>query len=362
MLHMRRRSFLRSVAGGLLAGSGSIGRTAAAGTGIRLGFDTYTLNSYGWTAFQFLDYAASQKLDTIQFDLPSFDAAYLKQVREHAKKAGVTIDGGLGCICPTASGWPSSRGEPVQFLRNGLRANHDVGSSVIRCYLGGRGERSGRIPLEAHIETLVKLLRAVRSEALDLGMKFGIEDHGDLLAGEVRDLIEAAGRDFVGATIDTGNPVTLGEDPMVTLEILGPYAVTTHIRDSVVFEHPRGAAVQWVALGEGSIDFVSFFERYRQLCPQVAVNLEILTGRPPRLVPFLEADFWKEFPNAKASEFARFVGLVRKGHSFMHSMMVAPDGQVPPEYTAALRLQQRLDLERSLDYARKTLKLGLRAA
>ena len=33
----------------------------------------------------------------------------------------------------------------------------------------------------------------------------------------------------------------------ITLEVLAPYTVTTHIRDSAVWEHPRGAAAQWVA-------------------------------------------------------------------------------------------------------------------
>ena len=55
----------------------------------------------------------------------------------------------------------------------------------------------------------------------------------------------------MGACLDTGNPMWVMEDPLLTLEVLGPYTVTTHIRDSVVFEHPRGAAAQWVALGDG---------------------------------------------------------------------------------------------------------------
>jgi sugar phosphate isomerase/epimerase len=250
----------------------------------------------------------------------------------------------------------------MEWVRKGLRANHAVGSKMMRAFLGGRAERTGAIPLEKHIETTVRILRSVRSEALDLGVKIGIETHGDMQAWEVRDLIEEAGKDSVGATIDTGNPVTLAEDPLLTLETLAPYALTTHIRDSVVFEHPRGAVYQWVALGEGSIDYVRFFERFRQLCPNVAVQLEILTGGPPRVVPYLEPDFWKAFPKTKASEFARFVALAKEGQPFTGSMVIAGRGQRPAEYEAALKEQQRIDLERSLEYAKQTLKLGLRGA
>ena len=57
------------------------------------------------------------------------------------------------------------------------------------------------------------------------------------------------------------------------------------MRDSAVFEHPRGAAAQWVALGDGSVDFVRFVERYRQLCPTASMQLEIITGRPPEVLP-----------------------------------------------------------------------------
>jgi hypothetical protein len=51
--------------------------------------------------------------------------------------------------------------------------------------------------------------------------------------------------------MDTGNPVFVLEHPVTTLETLAPYVVTLHLRDSVIYEHPRGVAVQWVPLGEG---------------------------------------------------------------------------------------------------------------
>ena len=360
---MRRRTFLRCVMGTLATAPSAAPWVSDDAPRLRLGYDSWTLKGYGWTAMQYLDYAAQQKLDTVQLsDLPNFEStepAYLRRVREHAERLEIQIDGGLGCICPTAVNYRESNGDPVEWVRKGLRVNEAVGAKMMRVYLGGRNERSG--PIERHIESTVKVLKAVRSEALERGVKIGVETHGDMQAWEVRALIEEAGKDFVGATIDTGNPVTLAEDPMVTLETLAPYALTTHVRDSVIFEHPRGAAVQWVALGEGSIDFVKFFDRFRELCPQVAVQLEILTGAPPQVIPYLEEEYWRLFPKARAAEFARFVSLARQGHPFMGSMLVGRNGQRPAEFAAAFKEQQRLDLERSFDYARKVLKLGRKA-
>jgi len=236
-----------------------------------------------------------------------------------------------------------------------------VGAKSMRCFLGGSADRVGEPGIEAHMENTIKVFRSVRSEALDLGVKIAIENHdGDMQAREVRTLIEESGKDFVGSTLDTGNPLWVVEDPLVTLEVLAPYAVTTHIRDSVLFEHPRGAAGQWVALGDGQIDFVRFVELFRKWCPQSSMQLEVITGRPPRVIPYLEPDFWKPFPKALSSEFARFVALAKAGHPYMGAMVIEDvAGQQNPIMNEALKEQQRLDLERSLEYARKKLNVGV---
>jgi hypothetical protein len=152
----------------------------------------------------------------------------------------------------------------------------------------------------------------------------------------------------------------VAEDPFVTLEILAPYVLTTHIRDSAVFEHPRGAAVQWVALGEGSVDFPRFLQLFQKLCPGAALQLEIITGRRPDVLPYLEADFWKAFPKTPAWEFARFLTLAKNGRPFLGSMVIGGTGKQPPAIEAALKEQQKNDLERSLEYAKKTLGAGIR--
>jgi hypothetical protein len=237
-----------------------------------------------------------------------------------------------------------------------------IGAAAMRCFMGNEKDRLTPGGIEPHMEKTIQVLRAARSRALDSGVKIALENHaGDMQAREVRTIIEDAGKDFVGACLDTGNPMWVVEDPMVTLEVLAPYVVTTHVRDSVVYEDPRGAAAQWVALGDGTIDFKVFVARYRELCPKASMQLEVITGRPARVLPYLEPDFWKAFPKASAAEFARFVALARRGHPFS-GFMVIEDGvrQPPEEYRAALREQQRVDLERSLEYAKKVLGVGVR--
>lgn len=358
---MLRRSFLQSV-----AGAASVSMAAATGTGIRLGIDTYSIRDFKWKAMQLLDYVGSLKLDAIQIssldEFESLEPAHLARVREKAERLGVKIDGGIGSVCPTSGSWRPNWGTPQEYLTRGLQAAKAVGATSMRCFLGSQAERRTTLPVEAHMEAMIKALKSARSVALDTGVKIAIENHnGDLEAHEVKTIIEEAGKDYVGSCLDAGNPMWLLEDPQQTLEVLGPYVVTTHFRDSAVYEHPRGAAFQWVALGDGSVDFQKFLVLFKEVCPKASIQLEIITGRPPAVLPYLEADFWRAFPKKRAADFARFVTLVKKGRPYLGPMMIAGTGQQPPEFKAALKEQQRLDLERSLDYAKQTLGLGIRS-
>ncbi len=339
--------------------------SAAEPVPIKLGFDSFSIRAFRWKAIQLLDYAAGLKLDTVQLsslgDYESLEPAYLQQVKDHAAKVGVSIDAGIGCICPSSPSYNKKEGEPTEYLQRGLRVTKAVGSSVMRCYMGTRENRHTALPLEAHMENTIKVLQSVRSQALDIGVRIGVENHaGDMQAREVKTIIEEAGKDFVGSCLDTGNPMWVAEDPLLTLETLAPYVVTSHVRDSAVFEHPRGAAAQWVALGDGSVDLTRFVQLFRKLCPHAGVQLEIITGRPPEILPYLEADYWKAFPKTPAWEFARFLALAKSGRPFLGNMVIGEWSDNSPALEAALKEQQRTDLERSLDYAKKKLGLGIR--
>ncbi len=329
---------------------------------LRLGFDTYSLRAFKGKATQLIDYAASLKLDTIQIssvsEYESLEPAHLAQVKAHAAQRGIAIDAGTGCVCPTSSSYSPKSKDPVAYTLEGLRVAHAVGSHGMRCFLGSRPDRLGPVPIEAHMQAIIKVFKAVRQQALDLNVKIALENHnGDLEAREVKTIIEESGKDFTGSCLDAGNPFFLAEHPQVALETLGPYVVTTHIRDTAVYEHPRGCAFQWVALGDGCVDWAAFMAKYRELCPNAPVQLEIITGRPPQLMPYLDPGFWKAFPNKRAAEFARFVALVKSGHPF-EKFMVIEDGNKPqpPEYDAALKLQQRIDLERSIEFASRNFR------
>ncbi len=360
---MLRRTFLQTIPAAAMAAKAS---AAASEVPVKLGFDTYSLRAFKWKGVQLLDYAASQKLDTIQFsalgDYGGLDPANLQKVKDRAAQLNIQIDSGMGCICETSKSFAKNGPPARQQLLEGLRASKAVGAKAMRVYMGSSEDRLGPLPIEAHMETTIKAFRSVRSEALDLGVKIALENHsGDMQAREVVTVIKEAGKDFVGSCLDNGNPIWCVEDPMVSLETLAPYVITTHIRDSILFEYEHGAAGQWTALGDGNIDLTGFVKRFRELCPQSTMQLEIITGRPPRLMPYLDAEFWKAFPKMPAWEFARFVAIAKKGHPFMGAMVIedVPGLKKAAVMDEALKEQQRVDLERSFEYARKKLNVGI---
>jgi len=331
---------------------------------LKLGVDIYSIRSQGWDAHQYLEYCKRVGFNVVHFsDLSPFRSLednYLREVKAHADQLSLDIEAGMLSVCPTSTIFRQERGKnAVEQVLEMLHVASLLGSSVLRCVLGSNADRHTEIGLQGNIESTVATCKAVRSRAMDLGIKLAIENHaGDMQGWELKGLIEKAGPEYVGACIDTGNALWVGEDPAVTLKHLAPYVVTSHIRDTAVWPHPKGAAVQWVAMGDGNVGIREWAERFKAQCPGAPFTLEIITGVPPRVLSYLEEDYWAAYPDARASEFCRFERLVRNGLPFLGTMVTVGREEVPPEYQAALVAQQRVDLERSARYCRDVLGVG----
>jgi 3-oxoisoapionate decarboxylase len=351
---MNRRGFLGSLAAvGMASVVGSASdHLPAARRKLRLGFDNFSIRDFKWKAPQLIDYAASLKVEILLLsDLDVYESLepdYLKRIRAQADEAGIQLHVGTGSICPTSASYNAQRwGPAVEHARLLLRTASLLGSPVARCYLGSRRDREGDGGIYPHMEATVKVLKAAQDEAEEAGIKFAVENHaGDMQAWELVELIEAAGTSYVGATMDPGNAVWTIEDPMVNLEVLGPYTVTTGIRDSMVWETPNGAQAMWTNMGQGQTDWPAYVKRFQELCPTDAFVLEIISYRWGHEMPYLQAEFWERFPRARASEFARFVALAKRGS----------EPQPPPDRpTGSEQEQQKFDLEESLRYCREVL-------
>ncbi len=143
---MLRRTFLQT----LPAAATALSASAADEVPVKLGFDTYSLRAFKWNGMQLLDFAAAQKLDTIQFsalgDYGGLDPANLQKVKDRAAALHISIDSGMGCICETSKSF-NKKGPPARDqLLAGLRVAKTVGARAMRCYMDRARIASVRCP------------------------------------------------------------------------------------------------------------------------------------------------------------------------------------------------------------------------
>lgn len=315
-----------------------------------------------WNDLQLLEYAASLKLDAVYLqdsvDPANNDPAHWKILKETAARLGLELHGGdAGALPRTPGGMEATR----KRLHEGIRHAVGIGSKLVRFRVAGDRASLPPGPVEKTIETMIRTLQSARTEAIDAGVKFAIENHKDLYCWQTRQVIDGAGKDFVGSYLDTGNPVFVMEDPLSTVETLGPVAVMLHLRDSVVYETPDGVAVQWVPLGEGVVDFKKIMAKAREICPPIAIYNKPITGRPPAHLAIYDAAFMKGWTDMRASDLARFLALAKRGRPYEGHMVIEDvPGKTPEPIASALQYQQRDHMLRGVEYARKTLDLGIK--
>lgn len=338
---MDRRAFLNTAAIAPFALRG-------ANSGVKLGIDLFSLRSQNWTPFQYLDYCSKLGAKVVHFSeirfIGSLDPENLRKVRRYAEERGIEVEIGMLSICPSSSRFDKKAGTAEEQLARMIDAANTVGSRIVRAVLGTMDDRK-TAPMEKHIENTVAVLKNIRPKAQDNNIKIAIENHaGDMQSWELKTLIEQAGRDFVGACLDSGNPTWTLEDPHVALDTLHPYVLTSHVRDSAIWTTKQGAAVSWVRMGEGNVDIAGYVRKYAELCAGRALSMECIVFGP-RMFDYRDPKFWDAYRDIPAWEFQRFVELAESGR---------PRPDEPWEHPNEAQ-RQREDLEASMAFTKKTL-------
>lgn len=313
----------------------------------RLGLDTYSLRSQNWDAFQQLDYCAARGVKVVHFSEPrlvgGFERPHLERVRARAHSLGLDIEIGMLSICPTSGIFDPSQGTAADQLGRAIDAAVVCGSPLVRCVLGNTFDRRMPGGIERHIDQVLQVLRGIRPRVIDAGVKIALENHsGDMQARELKMLVETAGSDFVGVCIDSGNASWAIEDPHLTLDILAPYVLTSHMRDSAVWNTPAGIVAQWTRMGEGNVDIARYIRTYVERCPGCAVSLELIMHRQ-RTFDYHDDEFWAAYPATPAREFARFLSRAERGE---------PRSDIDASKTESID-----DVDISLAWLKKTLGL-----
>lgn len=328
---------------------------------MRLGIDSFSLRWQGWDAFQIMDYAAGLGLDNVHFSerahLGGLDPAGLRQVRDHAGRLGLSLEVGMRSFNRLSGTFDASLGSGEDQLVAMIEAAVAVSSPIVRCFVGMANDRLLVSPAELIDET-IRTLRAVASRAEAANVAIAVENHGgvDLLAPELRDVIEAVGSSHVRVCFDTGNPLYAAEDAVYAAEVLAPYTVSTHLRDTRVWLDDEGAHVQWAPAGRGAVDLRSIVALLMETSPEIPIDLEIITGVGPKLIDYRnpESELWALYPEMTARSFARFLAVAEGGEPGPLDQLELPPGEWQPSASSleAFQRQQREHFEESVAWCR----------
>ena len=154
--------------------------------------------------------------------------------------------------------------EQVADLKRHTEIAAAVGAKVMRICCGGRRTRPA--DWSTHKARLLPLLRDAVAHAQGHGVVLAIENHIDMLADELAELIETIDSPWLGVCLDTANNLRMLEDANVAIEKLAPYARATHVKDIVAKGgNPREFAF-WpsVPVGKGLIDIPRAFDALRK--------------------------------------------------------------------------------------------------
>jgi sugar phosphate isomerase/epimerase len=181
-------------------------------------------------------------------------------------------------------------------------------------------------------------------------VRLAVENHKDWRVDEQIALLKRLGNDHVGVCLDTGNNISLLEDPMDVVDALAPWTFSSHFKDMGLEEYRDGFLLSEVPLGSGILDLPRVVRTLHGAASHVHINIEMIT-RDPLQVPCLTSRYWETFPDLPARQLARALRLVRDH----------PHGRPLPRISALqpneqLR-QETENIDRSLAYARTRLGL-----
>ncbi|MFY0626753.1 MAG: TIM barrel protein [Reichenbachiella sp.] len=319
---------------------------------VPLGLDAHAVRGMKWNAKQLVDYAIDLKMDSLLFNslnyFESLETSHLKKIKRSLDKNQMTFFFGIGGLSVNSTSYSSKLGSPKDKILEGIRIAKIFDSKSVNCKIGSIKDRYTDGGITARMDEIITELRSMRSQIQDAGIKFAVENHaGDLRSEEVLQIVETVGTDVCGVMLDPGNSVWAMENPMDQLEKLGKHAVCSSVRDYNIWESENGAAFQWTPIGEGSMDFKKYTKRMSELCPGTPLHIESIS-RVQIEIPFLEKDFWKGYPDLKASELKDFHNMLRRGKPM--DLVSAPEGIDPKEFE---QNAQKIDLLKSIEYLRK---------
>ena len=309
---------------------------------MRLGLDSFSfhiaLAAGSYDLFHTLDWMAAQGLSGLQINIngprgrflsgdPS-DEAHLRRVRAALAQRGFFAEIG--------GGYATDAGLVAKQL--GLAAA--IGADVLRTVIGFDGT------LEATIGRTRAAMESVLPLARQLGVRIAIENHEDVTAAELRQLLDALDDPQVGACLDTGNDLVVYGDPLTAARLLAPRAFTTHLKDHRLVRVDGVVYSVGVPLGSGDIDLPTIIAAIRRDSPLDRFLIQDTTGYSSILNPFKRTDLLPPHDYSELPAYATFAEAAQAG-------LVLRLDNLPAGKLTTLAAQQERNLLHDIVYLRR---------
>jgi sugar phosphate isomerase/epimerase len=291
-------------------------------------------------SIEFLEHCDSLGAGGVQTFLSSLEPEYCHKFRARAEQAQMYVEVMV----------PLPKGDIAGFEKY-IVAAKEAGADRVRAgALSGRRyetfdtiEAWKKFVDDAHaaIERAVPVLERHK-------MPMALENHKDWTIGDMLGILKSYSSEYLGVCIDTGNNISLLDDPMDVVRAFAPYAVATHVKDMGVAEYPEGFLLSEMPLGDGMLDMKEVVRTIQSARPTTRITLEMIT-RDPLQVPCLTDKYWLTFPDRSGKYLADTLAMVRKHQQKLPTF----DGL---DKAMQLRLEDD-NVKHCLNYARNSLDL-----
>ena len=252
---------------------------------------------------EFLEYCRSLGAGGIQAPLTSMEPAYLRRLRETAEKAGMYIE--------TMAPLPK-KGD-ASALDRALGAAKEVGALCARigCLSGRRYETfTSMEQWQTFVGDSKESIRLALRVAERHKFKLALENHKDWTVDEHVALMQEFQSEYMGVLLDTGNNISLLDDPYEVVEKLAPFAYSTHIKDMGLAEYKDGFLLSEMPLKAGCLDLKRIVEMIHKAQPKTKITLEMIT-RNPLEVPALTDKYWVTFNEGRGRRLAATLRMAK---------------------------------------------------
>jgi sugar phosphate isomerase/epimerase len=154
----------------------------------------------------------------------------------------------------------------------------DIGAKFIRIVLG-TAKPSPETDSSNLKTRALEVLKGIVPVLEEKKMEVGIENHFDLPAQDLVEIIEQVGSDRVGFVFDTTNGTGFLEKPEQSLDLFLPHIKSIHIKDYIVQKAEAGYLIKGCVMGQGLLDYKAILSKALCRFPDASIIVEMIILR-----------------------------------------------------------------------------------